>query len=107
MKAGPARAVHDQIGARNTWMRCEAFDAPAQRLAAPAQLDREHEAGELGLCIDLHRPVTALCLQIVEIDSALERCEPAERDDPRNMTCTASGKKTRKSAVLGERGAEH
>src|SRR3546814_2577999 len=64
MKAGPARAVHDQIGARNTWMRCEAFDAPAQRLAAPAQLDREHEAGELRLCIDLHRPVTALCLQI-------------------------------------------
>src|SRR3546814_13953349 len=79
MKAGPARAVHDQIGARNTWMRCEAFDAPAQRLAAPAQLDREHEAGELGLCIDLHRPVTALCLQIVEIDRALARCDTAER----------------------------
>src|SRR3546814_5180802 len=83
-------------------MRCEAFDAPAQRLAAPAQLDREHEAGELGLCIDLHRPVTALCLQIVEIDRALARCDTAERDDPRIMPFPEQGQQMR-----GEIGRAH
>jgi hypothetical protein len=68
---GPdGRSVGDQVGARHAWMRRDAGQAPALRLAPPIELDCEHEHGELRLRIDREGFVAMAVIEIVEPDLA-------------------------------------
>ena len=81
--AGLARAVGQQLGARDARMRGDTGYAPARRFAAPLKLEGEHQAGQLGLTVDRHRLVAMFCLQIVEVDGSVPRSDAGEGDDAR------------------------
>ena len=64
-------------------MRGEAGDAPTGRLAAPLQLESEHQTGQLGLTIGRHRTIATAGVQIVEVDGAAAGGDARQAHDPR------------------------